>query len=354
MHMMWIESAISSRPEFQKHLKSLSSKTNLDFAFYDLPDDKIAVDDAGGWLSIMLDSCENGNPRELESLLDGYCHLGVNKDGEFTTYYPGIAQLKPSLIAELLQNVDSRLTELNRQNESAKSSVLKTPAEKYHIKQQFEICKKIKAAILEADIFVPPTSNTAQLTANDIVGHLDFHPTPEKVIRVLFEDEIEKKYGGFSGAYWEPAEGDGRIVRIAKEYGIDIIGSDIQFRTGGSGRIANFLDQSMEVDGIVTAPPFKSRDENGKAIDELADRFVLHAFRLARRKVAMFLPARYYNTKKRNGASGVFAAHKPTRIIEGNPVSYEGKDRKLHAQDYRWYIWDKINPEAYHQSGGKW
>ena len=94
----------------------------------------------------------------------------------------------------------------------------------------------------------------------------DAYYTPLEAITALLN--VEK----FEGLTWEPAEGDGRILRALQRIGCEVIGSDIKTGT-------DFRRTYKEVDNIVTNPPWKIKTA-----------FIRHAKECSRRKVAMSLP----------------------------------------------------------------
>jgi hypothetical protein len=110
------------------------------------------------------------------------------------------------------------------------------------------------------------------ITANAIVGGgnrrqpNDFYPTPQWVIDALLE--VER----FEGQTWEPAEGDGRIVKSLRQAGYEAFGTDIA--TGD-----DFLTTTKAVDNICTNPPWGLKTE-----------FIQHGKRCVRRKLALLLP----------------------------------------------------------------
>ena len=90
--------------------------------------------------------------------------------------------------------------------------------------------------------------------------------TPSWAIDSLLDVEA------FTGLTWEPAEGDGRIVRAFQKAGGNIIGSDLSTGT-------DFLVASQKVENVVTNPPWSLKSE-----------FIQHAKEVARSKVAMLFP----------------------------------------------------------------
>lgn len=106
----------------------------------------------------------------------------------------------------------------------------------------------------------------------------DFYPTPPDATQALL-DFIRIPKGTL---VWEPACGEGHMVRVLEENGMQVIGTDIQCGT-------DFLtaDKPSAIQWIITNPPFS-----------LAEQFIR---RSAQHSVpfAMLLKAQYWNAKKR-------------------------------------------------------
>lgn len=113
---------------------------------------------------------------------------------------------------------------------------------------------------------------TNGITARAIAGggdhrrENDSYPTPSWAIDSLLTFER------FEGLTWEPAEGDGRMVRALQQAGSEAFGSDVTTGT-------DFLTTTKEVDHVVTNPPWGEKTH-----------FIRHAKECARRKVALLLP----------------------------------------------------------------
>jgi hypothetical protein len=116
------------------------------------------------------------------------------------------------------------------------------------------------------------TAGENGITARAIAGSgdhrraKDVYPTPTWAIASLLAVE------NFEGLTWEPAEGDGRIVRALRRAGCKVFGSDLATGT-------DFLESHRIVDNVVTNPPWGKKTE-----------FIRHANECARRKVTMLLP----------------------------------------------------------------
>jgi hypothetical protein len=105
----------------------------------------------------------------------------------------------------------------------------------------------------------------------------EFYPTPPEAVRALLSVET------FDGSIWEPACGNGAICRELIRSGYEVVATDIADHGYGIPGIDFFKESATRAKHIITNPPY------GRG---LADRFIRHALRLARRTggtVAMLL-----------------------------------------------------------------
>lgn len=151
-------------------------------------------------------------------------------------------------------------------------------------------------------------------------GKRDFYPTPPEVTASLLERE------SFSGDVWECAAGDGAMVQVLREYGYTVVASDIIDGT-------DFLRCSHRCDNIITNPPYGN----------LAAKFVIHARKLAREKVAMFLRLAFLESKSRYSLfkdtnfplSRLYVMSSRVRLSPG------GTETKSGMVPYAWFVWDR-------------
>jgi len=104
---------------------------------------------------------------------------------------------------------------------------------------------------------------------------LDFYPTPPEATIALMNFLNLKPC-----TIWEPACGEMHMANVIKDYGHNVISTDIL--TGD-----DYLNTQKQVDCIITNPPFC-----------LADQFILKAINEAN-LVAMLLKSQYWHAKKR-------------------------------------------------------
>jgi hypothetical protein len=98
----------------------------------------------------------------------------------------------------------------------------------------------------------------------------DFYTTPPEATQSLLNKEK------FVGNVLEPACGIGTMSEILIKNGYDVVASDLVDRGYGKTGI-DFLKTTEQYDNVITNPPFI-----------LASNFILHSFKIARKKVAIF------------------------------------------------------------------
>jgi hypothetical protein len=154
----------------------------------------------------------------------------------------------------------------------------------------------------------------------------DVYPTPswatEIIVPHLRDLGVERIF--------EPAEGDGDMVRALRAGGFEVTGSDI--RTDG----VDFLESQPEgIEAIVTNPP------NGPG-GKLAEKFIRHALAITRPQrgvVAMLLRMDFDSGRTRGDLFGfcpawAFKVVAATRIDWFPRVAKSGQ-----SVNYAWYVW---------------
>lgn len=138
----------------------------------------------------------------------------------------------------------------------------------------------------------------------------DFYPTPLSAFEPLLPFlNLELKH-------WEPACGDGRLVRCMEQHGLDASGSDLSLG-------CDFLNDCRIRQAIVTNPPFS-----------LAQEFCDHAIRHSM-ETWMLLRLNFLGSKKRrdwwrkNEPKAIFVLSERPDFTGG------GGD----ACDYGWFFW---------------
>lgn len=150
----------------------------------------------------------------------------------------------------------------------------------------------------------------------------DFYETPYSITRQFLERE------SLSGKILEPSCGDGAIVRVLKEKGLNAVGKDIF-----NGE--DFLLKTEKHDAIVTNPPFSLAYEFIQKAKTLTDYF------------AFLLPLSYLHGKKRfdNIYSDVNFPLSRVYVFTRYPMLGEKlrEDGKYNTgmMVYAWFVWDK-------------
>lgn len=157
------------------------------------------------------------------------------------------------------------------------------------------------------------------------LGGPDFYPTPSWATYALVDNEC------FEGRIWEPACGDGTMVRVLRHTGCPIDASDLFDR--GFGEIGvDFLSQSRSVENIITNPPYNS-----------AEGFVQAGLRQATRKLCLLLRLAFLEGANRQRT--IFLDTPPARVwvfserITFYPAGATMKGTGTTA--YAWFVWDK-------------
>lgn len=158
----------------------------------------------------------------------------------------------------------------------------------------------------------------------------DFYPTPPEPTRALIYAEGDR-LRSFQ-AIWEPAAGDGAMMRELSELGVPIVGSDLIDR-GCGATIASFYDFAAPMaPAIVTNPPFSecNRDPG----------WVRHALEtLNADYMALLLPVNWLGAA---GRAGLWAAYPPARVYLMRwriDFTGQGAPPMLNA----WFVWDRAH-----------
>lgn len=171
---------------------------------------------------------------------------------------------------------------------------------------------------------------------------LDWYVEPIEATRALLDRER------FIGGIWDPACGQGNIVKACVERGYTAWGSDLVERGLVPTTIRDFLNDWPAADtealaaNIICNPPFfKAKG---------AEAFVRRALELVHGKVCMFLDIRFLAGHKR--ATGLFLEHPPHRVwivtprVSCPPGDYLAAGNKAGggSADWCWFVWDQTSP----------
>ena len=140
----------------------------------------------------------------------------------------------------------------------------------------------------------------------------DFYATPESAFKPVLQYLPRKP------RYWEPAQGDGRLVRMLQSSGRRAAGADLATGT-------DFLKDNRRREFILTNPPFS-----------LAFEFLEHSLELAP-EVMLLLRLNFLGSSKRRD---FFRLNEPNAIFVITPrpsFSRGGND----SCEYGWFYWGR-------------
>jgi hypothetical protein len=158
----------------------------------------------------------------------------------------------------------------------------------------------------------------------------DFYPTPPEPTRAFLAAEIGRLRE--IGGVWEPAAGDGAMVREMMALGLMVYASDLVDR-GCGAEIQSFYDYaSAPVGAIVTNPPFQECNADPG--------WVRHALeRLGVDYMALLLPVNWTGA---SGRAALWAKYPPSRVYVMRwriDFTGQGAPPMLNA----WFVWDKAH-----------
>jgi hypothetical protein len=171
--------------------------------------------------------------------------------------------------------------------------------------------------------FKPALKRSADLDGSD------FYPTPSWASYALIDNER------FDGRIWEPACGDGTMVRALRDTGRPVDASDLYNRGFGEFGV-DFLKSFRTVENIVTNPPYNS-----------AEGFVESGLRQATQKLCLLLRLAFLEGANRQRK--IFTKTPPTRVwvfserITFYPAGALVKGTGTTA--YAWFVWDKMSED---------
>lgn len=162
---------------------------------------------------------------------------------------------------------------------------------------------------------------------------LDFFPTPPWATRALCGALMQRGNNLERQTCWEPAAGNGDMVRPLAEAFDVVFGSDVHDWSGGKFALTDFLwpESHFPFDWIITNPPFR-----------LADQFAETAIERARVGAAMLVRTAFLEGKERYR---FFTRHRPSLILQFSErvVMLRGKlsPDGSSATAYCWIVWQK-------------
>lgn len=159
----------------------------------------------------------------------------------------------------------------------------------------------------------------------------DFYPTPPEPTRALLHAEIDRLRD--FPVIWEPAAGDGAMVREMEAVGLTVRASDLVDR-GCDADIRSFYDfQVAASPAIVTNPPFaecNARDGNG--------RWIFHA--LDTLKVEYMALLMNWSWPGARGHARLWRMHPPARVyLMRWKIDFTGQGAPPMLNG--WFVFDK-------------
>jgi hypothetical protein len=158
----------------------------------------------------------------------------------------------------------------------------------------------------------------------------DFYPTPAEPTRAFLAAEFGRLLD--YGTVWEPAAGDGAMVREFRALGLDVIASDLVDR-GCGAEIRSFYDfAAAPAPAIVTNPPFGECGwGNGKA------RWLKHA--LDTLDVPYMALLLNWSWPGAGGLAGFWGKHPPARVyLMRWKIDFTGQGAPPMLNG--WFVWD--------------
>lgn len=157
----------------------------------------------------------------------------------------------------------------------------------------------------------------------------DFYPTPPEPTRAFLAAELERLRDFVT--IWEPAAGDGAMVREIEAMGIDAFASDLIDRGCGAliQSFYEFKQHSRPSRAAITNPPFQECNTG---------QWIRHALEtLDLEYLALLLPLNWTGASTRGA---LWAKHTPARVyIMRWRIDWtgQGANPSINA----WYVWDK-------------
>lgn len=159
----------------------------------------------------------------------------------------------------------------------------------------------------------------------------DFYPTPPEPTRAFIAAEYPRLKT--FDKIWEPAAGDGAMVREMQSCGFDVVASDLIDR-GCDALIRDFYDFKVPpAKALITNPPFNEcnwRDGQG--------RWITHA--LESLKVEYMALLLSWSWPAAAGLARLYADHPPARVyLMRWKIDFTGQGAP--PMSNAWFVWDK-------------
>lgn len=151
----------------------------------------------------------------------------------------------------------------------------------------------------------------------------DYYPTPSEVTHALMRFlQLEP-----STRIWECACGEGHMAEVIKEYGHEVIATDIRETGYGIGGRDFTQEAELLAPVIITNPPFK-----------VSEQFIRHAIGLGADMVAMLLKSQYWHAERR---TKLFSELPPAYVLALNwrPDFLFGAKGGAPTMEVLWTVW---------------
>lgn len=166
---------------------------------------------------------------------------------------------------------------------------------------------------------------------------LDFDPTPPETTRAILRTEADfmRAHGT---VVWENAVGDGRIANVLREFGFDVVGSDIVDRGWPGTQLGSFMDFAAALAPVsFTNPPFNmisARDGRGA--------WLRHSLDLGLGYIGLLLNAQWPFATI-NGFVDLFNTHPPSveYVLTWRPDFRGGGQSPMNCC---FFVWDVNRP----------
>lgn len=184
--------------------------------------------------------------------------------------------------------------------------------------------KKSKPVIVRAGNDLGGSFESAEFLARE---KDDFYPTPPEPTRAILSAEFDR-LSQFP-TIWEPAAGDGAMIREMNAVGLSSVSSDLVDRGCGANIQSFYSYQKAPSKAILTNPPFQECNSG---------EWIRHAFgRLGVEYMALLLPLNWTGASTRGA---LWAEHTPARVyIMRWRIDWtgQGANPSINA----WFVWDK-------------
>jgi hypothetical protein len=127
---------------------------------------------------------------------------------------------------------------------------------------------------------------------------------------------------------WEPAPGRGNLTRALAAHGFSVYETDADFFR---------FPQAMEVDALVTNPPYGKRGE-------LAEQFIRRALDMNVPIAAFLLRVDYDSAKTRRDIFGACSRFAGKIVLLDRIVWFEREGAAGPSENHAWFIWTRFGP----------